>query len=193
MTRFAFGYSAPPMLAVVAAGFLGGCGDIDTFKLRPASSGEIEPFADWQGALVELVHVTEPCDETADGLRALVGDHMEFANCAIGAPESRCSPSAETALAIDVQPRSIIYDFSNVEGPGVFGRADFNGYVIDNLFGVGPRIVAANIDRDATTLDLNDDDIVVDGDSVHANFEGHAFDSSDFVKIDFVFESIAER
>ena len=57
MTRFAFGYSAPPMLAVVAAGLLGGCGDIDTFKLRPASSGEIEPLADWQGALVEFVHV----------------------------------------------------------------------------------------------------------------------------------------
>ncbi|MBT8451104.1 MAG: hypothetical protein KJO40_03945 [Deltaproteobacteria bacterium] len=193
MTRFAFGYSAPPMLAVVAAGLLGGCGDVDTFKLRPDSWGEIEPRADWQGALIELVHVTEPCNETADGLRALVGDHMEFANCAIGAPKSRCAPSAEAALAIDVQPRSIIYDFSNVEGPGVFGRADFDGYVIANLLGVGPRIVAANIDRDATTLDLDDDDIVVDGDSVHANFEGHAFNASDFVKIDLVFESLAER
>ena len=193
MSRFAFGCSAPPMLAVVAAGLFGGCGDIDTFKLRPASSGEIEPRPDWQGAVVELVHVTEPCDETADGLRALVGDHMEFANCAIGAPKSRCSPSAEAALAIDVQPRSIIFDFSNVEDPGVFVHASFNGYVIANLFGVGPRIVAAIIDRDATTLDLDDDDIVVDGDSVHANFEGHAFDAGDFVKIDLVFERTAER
>jgi hypothetical protein len=193
MTRFAIGYSASPMLAVVAASLFGGCGDIDTFKLRPASSGEIEPLADWEGAIVELVHMTEPCNETAGGLRALVGDHMEFANCAIGVPKSGCSPSAEAALAIDVQPRSIVYDFSNVEDSGVFRRTDFNGYVIANLFGIGPRIVAANIDREATTLDLDDDDIVVHDDSVHANFAGHAFDASDFVKIDLVFESIAER
>ena len=194
MTRFAFSHFASPMLAVVAAASLfGACGDAHTFNLRPGSWGETEPLADWQGAIVELVHVTTPCDEVSQGLRALVADHMEFANCAVDAPKSLCSPGAEVAVAIDVQPRSIIYDFSNVADPGVFGHADFNGYVIADLLGGGPRIVAASIDREATTFDLDDEDIVVDGDSVHTNFEGLAFDAGDFVKIDLVFESPTER
>ena len=193
MTRFAFGYFASPMLAVVAAACLfGGCGDVHTFKLRPGSWGETEPLADWQGTIVELVHVTTPCNEVSDGLRAFVADHMEFANCAVDAPKSLCSPGAEAAVAIDVQPHSIIYDFSNVADPGVFGRADFNGYVITDLLGAGPRIAAASIDREATTFDLDDNDIVVDGDSVRANFESLAFDAGDFVKIDLVFESPTE-
>lgn len=194
MIRFAFGYFASPMLAVVTAACLfGGCGDVDAFKLRSGSWGETEPLADWQGAIVELVHMTTPCNEVSDGLRAFVADHVEFANCAVDAPKSLCSPGAEAAVAIDVQPHSIIYDFSNVVDPGVFGRADFNGYVIADLLGAGPRIVAASIDREATTFDLDDDDIVVDGNSVRVNFGGLAFDAGDFVKIDLVFESPTER
>lgn len=194
MTRFEFGYFASPLLAIVAAaGLFCGCGDVDTFKLRPGSLGQTEPLADWQGAIVELVHMTEPCSEVSEGLRAFVGDHMEFANCAVDAPKSVCAPGAEAAVAIDVQAQSIIYDFSNVANPGVFGRADFNGYVIANLFSVGPKLVAANVDREATTVDLDDADVVVHADSVHANFEGLAFDAGDFVKIDLVFESPRER
>lgn len=194
MTRFAFGCFASTMLPVVAAASLfGGCGEVDTFKLRAGSFGETEPLADWQGAIVELVHVTTPCNEVSAGLRAFVDDHMEFENCAVDAPKSLCSPGAEAAVAIDVQPDSIIYDFSNVAGPGVFGQADFNGYVIAELLGIGPKIVAASIDRDATTFDLDDEDIIVDGASVHANFQGLAFEAGDFVKIDLVFASPTER
>ena len=175
------------------AGAQSGLAERGSGRLSPLGREFVEqPLADWQGAIVELVHVTTPCNEVSDGLRAFVADHMEFANCAVDAPKSLCSPGAEAAVAIDVQPHSIIYDFSNVADPGVFGRADFNGYVIADLLSAGPRIVAASIDREATTFDLDDNDIVVDGDSVRTNFEGLAFDAGDFVKIDLVFESPTE-
>ena len=178
------------MLAVVAVGSFCGCGDVDTFKVRSGSWGDKEPPSDWEGTIVELTHVTMPCDDDPEGLRAFVGAHLEFENCAALATKSVCSADAGESVAIDVQARSIVFDFSNVVGPGVFGPADFNGYVIADLVGRAPELIGATVDRRMTTLDLDDQDIVIDGSSVHANFAGLTFEDSDFVKVDLVFEEM---
>lgn len=180
-------FAWPALAVVVAASALYGCGDVHAYKLDPGSFGETEPAADWNGTVVELAHMTTPCDSVTEGPRAWVGDHMEFPNCAAAAPKSSCASDNLVAVAIDVQPRGIIYDFANIGGPGIFERADFNGYVVVDLLRTSPRILEARIDRDMTTLDLEDRDVVVDGRSVHANFEGLRFENTDFVKINLVF------
>lgn len=193
MFRFASCVLARPVLVVVAVGFSCGCGDAEVFKIRTDSWGETQPAADWAGTLVELVHETTPCDAASEGIRAFVGDHMEFENCAAASAKSACSSASSAAVAIDIQARNIVYDFSNVVSPGAFGRADFNGYVVSDLLGATPQIIEARLDREVTTLDLEDGDIVIDGTSIRANFEGLSFAHTDFVKIDLVFAESEER
>jgi hypothetical protein len=184
---------ARPLLAVVAVSFFCGCGDAEAFKIRTDPWGETQPAVDWRGTLVELVHVTTPCDDDLEGLRALVGDHLEFENCAAASATSACSSGSDATVAIDVQARNIVYDFSNVASPGAFGRAEFNGYVVSDLLRGTPQIIEARIDRAVTTLDLEDGDIAIDGRSVRVNFAGFAFADTDFVKVDLVFADSEER
>lgn len=188
MERFANRSFAWPMFAAAAAMVLCACGDVDTFKLRPASWGETQPLVDWNGTIVELHHQTLPCDVVAPKcLRSFVGDHMEFEGLEVVALKSDCSRGAEAAVAIDVQPRSIIFDFSNIVDPGAFPQMDFDGYVVGDFLGAAPQIVGARVDREVSTLDLDDRDIVIDGGRIRANFAGLAFDVTDLVKIDLVF------
>lgn len=53
--------------------------------------------------------------------------------------------------------------------------------------GLTPEVVVATVDRELSTLDLDERHIIVDGRTLHANFAGLEFDSSDLVKIDLVF------
>ena len=189
MKRFAIGSFAWPMLAAtVAANVFCGCGDAHTFKLSPDSWGETQPLVDWNGTIVELHHQTLPCETSApECLRSFVGDRVEFEGLDVKGLKSDCSQGVEAAVAIDVQPQSIIFDFSNVENPGAYRRTDFDGYVLRDLTGATPEIVVARVDRETSTLDLDDGQISIDGGTIRANFAGLAFDSTDLVKIDLVF------
>ena len=187
MKKLAIGSLAWPMLAA-AANVLCACGDAHTFKIRPDSWGETEPRVDWDGTIVEVHRQTLPCDAgTPECLRSFVGDQMEFEGLDVQGLKSDCTRGAGAAVAIDVQPRSIVFDFSNIESPGVFRQTDFDGYVVKDLTGVTPDIVAATVDREVSTVDLDDRQIIVDGGTLRANFAGLAFDNTDLVKIDLAF------
>ena len=187
MKRFAIGSFACPMLAA-AATVLCACGDAHTFKLGPGSWGETQPLEDWNGTIIELIHETLPCDTgSAEGIRSIVGNHLEFEGLDVKGLKSECARDSEAAIAIDVQARSIIYDFANIESAGAFRPADFNGYVFRELTGAAPEVVGARLDHEVSTLDLGDDDVVFDGETIRVNFEGLAFDDTGFVKIDLVF------
>ena len=191
MKRNAIGSFAWSIVAVAAASVLSACGDVDTFKLSSSSWGETQPLADWNGTLVELHHQTLPCETVAsECLSSFVGQHMEFEGFDVKGLKSECSRGAEAAVAVDVQARSIIFDFSNVDSSGVFPRSEFNGYVVHEMLGAAPEILDAQLDREVSTLDLDDHDIVIEGSTIRANFEGHAFDETDFVKIDLVFAEV---
>ena len=187
MERFTIGSFAWPMFAA-AATVLCACGDADTFKISPASWGETQPLVDWNGTIVELHHQTLPCDGGApECLRSFVGDHMEFEGLEVKGLKSDCSRGVEAAVAIDVQRRSIIFDFSNIDIPGAFQRTDFDGYVVGDFVGAAPPIVAARVDRESSTLEVDDSRIAIDGGKIRANFAGLAFDGADLLKIDLVF------
>lgn len=179
------------LLAVAALGLASGCGDVEAFNFRTGPIDPAEPLTDLNGALVQLVRVTEPCDsEDADPLFALVSDAMEFSGERVVELKSSCSDGAEVAVSIDLQARSIIYDFSSVASPGIFAPADFNGY----LFICGattPELQGATVDRTVTTLDLDDADLAVDGHTLMVNFENLSFDERGFVKIDLAIAEVS--
>lgn len=170
---------------LATAGLLTACGDVDTFNLRPGEWGDLEPLTDWGGVVVELQHVSARCEAPAEGLRAAVGDELEFQDCAT-AISRKCATEA-VPVAIDVQPRSILYDFSNIAQPGKFEGEAFNGYVLADLLGLGPRILRVRVDAEHTTLALDQGRIVVADGAVHVNFAGLPFDDTDFVKLDLEF------
>ena len=191
MKRITIGSFAWPMFVVAVLSVLSACGDVDAFKSHPDGWGETHALVDWNGTIVELHHETLPCATVAsECLSSFVGDHMEFHGFEVGGLKSECSRGAEAAVAVDVQARSIVFDFSNIEGPSVFRRGDFNGYVIREILGAAPEIVEAQLDREVSTLDLDEQDIVIEGSMIRANFEGRAVDDTDFVKIDLVFAEL---
>ena len=191
MKRIAIGSFAWPMFAVALLSVLCACGDVDTYNVSPDRWGETRALVDWNGTIVELHHEMLPCETVAsECLSSFVGEHMEFDGFDVKGLKADCSRGAEAAVAVDVQARSIFFDFSEVEGASVFRRGDFNGYVIREILGAAPEIVGASVDREVSTLDLDDRDIVIEGTRIRANFEGLAFDETDLVKIDLVFAAV---
>jgi len=166
-----------------------GCGDIDTFKARSSQAGERATLTSWNGTVVRLIRATTPCDSELDeGLIGAVGTPMEFPGEHVAKLKSACSVGSEAEVSIDVEARSIIFDFSSVTSPGVFTAANFNGYVLTDLADAAPEIVGATIDRGVSTLPLGDDAVETEGRVVRANFQGIRFDDMGFVKIDLLFE-----
>ena len=191
MKRITIGSFAWPMFVFAVLSVLCACGDVDAYRANPDGWGETHALVDWNGTIVELHHETLPCETVAsECLSAFVGDHMEFDGFDVKGLKDDCSRGVEAAVAVDVQARSIVFDFSNVGGPSVFRGGDFNGYVIQEILGAAPEVVAAQVDRAVSTLDLDDRDIILEGSTVRANFVGHAFDETDFVKIDLVFAEV---
>lgn len=187
-TTLAFGRIAQQGL-LSALALISACGGFDTYDFRTGPSSETEPLTDLNGALVRLVRSTAPCggDEAPDELIAFVGDRMEFPGEHVAALKSSCGRAS--AVSIDVEGRSIIYDFSHVASPGSFSSAEFDGYVLTDVWGSAPEIQSATIDRDMSTLGLDNGDlVVVDGHTLHINFRGRSFDNSTFIKIDLVLE-----
>lgn len=172
------------LLGVAALSLASACGDVETFNFRTGPIEPAEPLTDLNGALIQLVRMTEPCDSgDADALFALVSDAMEFSGERVKGLKPSCSDSPDVAVSIDLQARSIIYDFSSIVSPGVFAPANFNGYVF-TCGPMTPKLHGATIDRSVTTLDLDDADLAVDGHTLMANFQNLSFDERDFVKID---------
>jgi hypothetical protein len=116
-----------------------------------------------------------------------VGTPMEFPGDNVAKLKSACSGGSEAAVSIDVEARSIIFDFSSVASSGVFTAADFNGYVLTDMADAAPELVGAILDRDVSTLQLDDDRLQTEPRVVRANFEGIRFDETGFVKIDLLF------
>jgi len=176
------------LAAVAALGLVAACGDVDSFKFRSSGWGDTEPLVDWNGTLVQLVRVTVPCAaQDSEGLIVPVSTHMEFPGERVATLKASCSVGVEAEVSIDIEGRSIIYDFSSVTAAGVFTAAKFNGYVFTDIASSAPEIVGATIDRGVSTLQLDEDALQAEGRVVRANFEGVSFEETDFLKIDLVF------
>jgi len=185
------------VIATIALGALAGCGNARVFSLDP---GHIDPdvagtaAAGMAGADVQLRRYSTGCDATTpEPLTAKVGDGMEFTADQLKALPSPCPESPNPGVEVQVERRSIIFDFSNVERVGVFPESEFEGYLLDISREDGPQLVLAVVDRQLTNVDVENEDLSYDYEHLEVNFAGATFDSDSFVKIDLFFAHVAPR
>ena len=128
------------------------------------------------------------------GLDASFGSEIDRAHVTIAHHSTRCDANAaapcpkgmDPAVEIHVEGRSLILDFSNIAEPGSFADVEFEGYVLEMAPGADSPILAARVDTDATTLDVEDLHVSYDEGHVEVNFAGVSYDSDGFVKIDLL-------
>jgi len=179
----------PTCIVVASFTLVTACGDVDTYKIRTSSWGETEAHTNWDWTYVQLVRATTPCDsEVQEELIVLACADVEFPGEQLAKLKSSCSGGTEAEVTIDIiDGQSITYDFSSVTTKGAFTSASFNGYVFTELSGAAPELVGASVDREVSTLELDDDALRGDGHALRVNFEGIQFDDTAFIKIDLVF------
>jgi hypothetical protein len=185
------------VIATIALGAVAGCGNAHVFSVDP---GHIDPdvlataAAGLDGADVQLRRYSTGCDaNTPEPLTAKVGDGMEFTADQMKALPSPCPASPNPGVEVQVERRSLIFDFSNVERVGVFPEFEFEGYLLDISREDGPQLVLAVVDRQLTNVDVENEDLAYDHDHLEVNFAGATFDSDGFVKIDLFFAHVAPR
>ena len=102
-------------------------------------------------------------------------------------------PSARlTGADVDVEGRSIVYDFCNVAGAGRFPEAEFEGFVVTDAFHLVAPIRGVTIDRDKSTMNMSDAAISFDEHTVRVNLAGLEYDETCRVKLDLVLETDPE-
>jgi len=155
---------APFLAVLVSLAALSGCGD-DGLR-SGINHGEVGSIgADLDSDKVAVAHHSTRCG----------------ANTA--AP---CPKGMDPAVEIHIDAHSVMFDFSNVAGPGSFEGADFEGYILEVASNAGSPILFATIDTDATTIDVDDTDLAYDQVHLEMNFAGVSYDRDSFVKVDLL-------
>ncbi len=173
------------ILALSTLGLAAGCYPVDSgsFDSKNPDPGCLG------GATIELVRRSGICE--SDAVRSLmpeVGEGMEFSAEQVRTLESLCPDSPSPGVEVHMDHESVIFDFSNVVEGGQFPSGAFEGYAIhirpleDNAL-----LFHAAIDTEASTLDLEDVDVVVDPERIEVNFEGISYDARGFVKVNLYF------
>jgi hypothetical protein len=180
------------VLVTSMLGTLAGCGDAHGFNVDP---GHIDPdsvahlAAGIDGVDVWLHRYSTGCNAKASApLTATVSDDMEFSSEQVKTLAPPCVDSPTPGVAVQLERRSIIFDFSNVEGSETFPDSEFEGYIIDLSRDDGrPVLMLAVVDRQLSTLDLQNEDLSHDYGHLELNFAGTTYDSGSYVKIDLFF------
>ncbi len=183
------------VITTIALTALVGCGDSHTFKIN---SGHIDPSsvaavgAAIDGAEVRLSRYSTGCDAgTAEPLVAKVGDGVGFTADQVKTLASPCLEAPSPGIEIQVEGRSVIFDFANIEQSGVFPEAEFEGFILDLAEATETSfLMFAIIDRQLTNVDLEPDDLFSDYDHLEVNFAGAEYDANSFVKIDLFFAAV---
>jgi hypothetical protein len=96
-----------------------------------------------------------------------------------------CPNSPTPEVEVHVEDRSIVFDFSNVQAPGVFADAEFEGFVAD-LTHPDRSVLYATVNATFTNVDLGPDAVVYDRGGVELNLAGVAYDSTTFIRVDLL-------
>lgn len=157
---------------------------------------EVDPSAvgSMEGARVELIRHSTSCDSAeSEGLIVEVGPWVEYSAEAVSALNTNCSLAPHPGVEVHVEEGALVFDFSNVEEPGTFPGAEFEGYIL-NMLGTddAPILVAALIDRETTTLDIVQDDLNYDLDRLAVNLAGRDFDSSSFLRVQLYLTQVSD-
>ena len=153
------------VLLLVATAALSGCGSSRGFsreELRSLSESKLGSSIDSEMVSAEF-HSTR-CER---------------------AEADACPKSPTPEVEVHVEERSVVFDFSNVQSPGVFADAQFEGFVAD-LTHPERSVLYAMVNATFTNVDLGPDAVVYDRGGVELNLAGVAYDSTTFIRVDLL-------
>lgn len=138
-----------------------------------------------EGTQVELIRHSTGCDSAeSQGLTVEVGPGLEYPSDAVRELKANCSLSPNPGVEVHIEDHAIIFDFSNIEEPGRFADAEFEGYILKIVQAAdAPLLVAATVDPQTTAMDVVQDDLSYDVEWVAINLADRVFDSSSFLKV----------
>ena len=170
------------LILVSALGLLAGClymGDPGPIQFDPSKAASME------GVEVELIRHSTRCDSAeSQGLIVEVGPWVEYPAEAVRALGGNCALADSPGVEIHIEDNAVVFDFSNVEGPGRFHDGEFEGYVLQFVRGDdAPALVAALVDSKTSTIEVFQDDLSFDQDRLQVNLAGHSFSSSSLLRI----------
>lgn len=123
---------------------------------------------------------------------AELGSGIEFAAHQTKALAAPCADSPMPGIEVDVDGPRIVFDFSNVRGPGVFPAAEFEGYVLYFTRRCGdPALASATVDLSTSNVALRSADLRAHYDQLWVNLAGIRYDSGSFVKIDLSWRQLS--
>ncbi len=88
-------------------------------------------------------------------------------------------------MDVHIESRSIVFDFSNVQEPGVFPNSDFEGFVAE-LSDSERSVLYAVVNPTFSNVELDEAALVYDGGGVELNLAGIAYDATTFIRIDLL-------
>ena len=138
------------------------------------------------GERLELRRHSTGCGSSeSHGLVVEVGPWVEYSADAVSALKASCAQATLPGVEVHVDGNAVVFDFSNVAGPGRFPSNEFDGYILDMVRTAdAPVLIAALVDSKVTTMDLIQDDLTYDGDRLAVNLAGLSFDSNSFIRLE---------
>lgn len=179
-------------VSVLAAG----CGDVQTFETDPGhiDRSEVpEDHACLMGSAIELLRYSSSCERTGLPLTSQVRDGVVFAAEQVRTLASPCDdgPAPGFDLVFDEQSHSVLLDFSKVGEAGRFPEAAFEGYMLDVILQEeNGMLLSVSIDREASTLRVDGEDIVWDRDHIEFNLEGVRYDEQSLLRLELLFARV---
>mgnify|MGYP001819789025 FL=1 len=173
-----------------------GCGDVEVFDLDP---GTIDPHSIdpdhicFDGSEVELVRHSSACETISKSLAGIIHDGLVFSAEEMQTLVLPCEdgPGPSIDVLFDMVNHSILLDFSNVEQADRFREADFDGYRFDiTLHESNGLLLSLTIDRELTTLPLDDSDVSFGRGHVEVNLAGVPYDQESLLALNLLFARI---
>ena len=164
-----------------------GCGDSANI------SGSSEPVSGaLDGMQVQLSRRSTTCGQSSfASLVARVDGDMEFPSEALKSLAPPCEAAVQPAVEVYLASDSLLLDFRQVEAPGKFPEASFDGYTLDFERACGdPVIAAATIDATASSIHLGSHRLESGFDRIEINLSGVAYDAQSLLKIDLDIASV---
>lgn len=178
------------LVLVSLLGSLAGClymGDPGHIESDPSAVVSLD------GERLELIRHSASCGSTeSEGLIVEVGPWVEYSSEAVSALKANCDLAPRPGVEVHVDGNTVVFDFSNVAGPGRFPAGEFEGYILDMVRTAdAPVLIAALVDWEMTTMDLIQDDLTYDRDRLAVNLAGLSFDSNSFIRLELYLAEVS--
>ena len=182
--------------ALLIGGVLGlsaACGDADVFRIN---AGGIDPdsiptdHTCFGGSAIKLVRHSSACSQTSRSLVSEVYEGMLFSAEDVRTLGSPCAdgPAPGIEIYFDEDSHSIVLDFSKVTHADRFPKSDFEGYMLEvALEEANGTLLVVTVDRELSSISLDDEHVDSDRSHIDLNFEGVSYDQQSLLKLDLLF------